>query len=400
MQMTSRACAIVLLLLSACTGGAAATDDRDGGMSTEDAGGPDGCAACTGDQICVAGRCQDLPRGCPCPGESYCELASNTCKAGCLEDAGCSAGRICDTDRRQCRAGCRMDGQCARGQICEGTTCRAGCRGDTACAAGEICDRLSCRAGCRDDGDCAMSGSICDRGSLTCKTGCRKDEDCGAGAVCDGATLMCRPGCRMTAQCPKEQVCDPMQSKCVAGCDKDDRCNTGRICEMSACVDGCRTSDTCAVGSYCNTMMKKCLPGCNGDRTRCAVGEACVRLVNGSYRCDAKCYGWDCNGTGWECFASYTGTSYDYPNARCRKECTGDAGCAMGERCTVFTSRPAVPGMNQVRYCARPCAMAGCTGALDGYAMSGNCTCAGDGACKTDMGMGYVCYQPSPSYGL
>ncbi len=376
-------------------------DPVDTNAHADLAGLPNPCSLCTTGQVCVEGRCQDIPKSCPCPKESYCDLATSTCKAGCTDDSLCSTGRICETDTRTCRAGCRMDDQCARGSICDATMCRTGCRGDTQCSMGEICESTKCRAGCRKDTDCGMSGNICDMATKTCRSGCRKDTDCGMGSICDTGTLSCRAGCRKNTDCPSEKICDATKNVCIAGCDGDAKCNSGRICEMSACVDGCRTSATCPVRQYCNTTTKKCTAGCNGDKTRCGEGEACVRLVDGNYRCDAQCYGWECNGTDWECYATYSdGSGTDYRNARCRKKCTTDASCGMSERCTVFTTKPSNPGWYKVNYCASSCASAGCSSALDGYAMSGMCTCAMDGACKTSMGTGYVCYQASPSYGL
>ncbi len=239
---------------------------------------------------------------------------------------------------------------------------------------------------------------ICDTASNSCKQGCRRDADCTtAGTLCSTTTNMCVPGCRATATCPKEQICDTVNSKCVAGCDTDARCNAGHICDSVSlkCVDGCRTSDTCPLNTYCETTTtKKCLPGCNGDKTRCAVGEACVRFTDGSYKCQAVCAGYDCNGAGWECFKQGT----DYRNARCRFTCTNDAACTAGQRCTWFTSNAAVPGTYSRKYCAQPCATAGCTSCVDSYGMSGTGMCDTTKGCLN--GGLYTCYQTLPGYGL
>src|SRR5262245_44363331 len=34
---------------------------------------PAACAECSAQQICVDGECQDVPRQCPCPVETYCD---------------------------------------------------------------------------------------------------------------------------------------------------------------------------------------------------------------------------------------------------------------------------------------------------------------------------------------
>src|SRR5947209_3903975 len=64
----------------ACTGPAPGATD-DGGMTSGDGGGAS-CTGCTASQICDNGTCRDLPQTCPCPKQSYCDLAANTCRAG------------------------------------------------------------------------------------------------------------------------------------------------------------------------------------------------------------------------------------------------------------------------------------------------------------------------------
>jgi len=85
-----------------------------------------------------------VPAGCPCPAESFCDLATNRCQPGCLAPDGCAAGRYCDLPTRQCKTGCVDDKSCAAGQVCdESHACVLGCRscgaaGDL-CAEGELC---------------------------------------------------------------------------------------------------------------------------------------------------------------------------------------------------------------------------------------------------------------------
>ena len=101
------------------TGGAPAAA-ADGGSSSGNPGddGSSGkpgadCMGCTAQQICVTGKCQELPATCPCPLDSYCELGTNTCRPGCAAgDADCSAGRYCDAAARACKIGCRGDAEC------------------------------------------------------------------------------------------------------------------------------------------------------------------------------------------------------------------------------------------------------------------------------------------------
>lgn len=395
--------------------------DRDSGSSPgidggttrppNDGGGPDmtdDCDACRADQVCVSGACVDVPAECPCPPETFCDLSSNTCVRGCLDDTDCTTGRICFSDVRECREGCREDAQCGSGRICEDLVCRAGCRADEQCAAGQICDALSCRTGCRDDSQCG-SGQICE--ATLCRAGCRSDTDCsGAGAICDLSANVCRGGCRVDADCALEQVCGA-GDMCEAGCRDDAGCGDGRICDEASgqCRDGCRTHDDCPLNSYCDASSQ-CHEGCGPDgyyagiTSRCPVGQACVPNTCASsthcnWHCQPNCYGWDCAsapGQDYSCFRS----SLTASARRCRQSCTNDSECAPGQKCTAFTTNPSVPGSYRVNLCADPCTTdADCSGSVDSYGdFNPSCTCRADGICRfTDT---YICYQTGASYGL
>ena len=398
----------LLLLLTSCTGKQPdgpppdSTSDDAGIISPSDDAGMvvKTCASCGANQVCVDGACVGIPSSCPCPKETYCDLATTSCKVGCTSDSECSTGRICDTNKRTCFVGCRSDSACGGGQICDNLSCRTGCRSDATCGSGNICNMANntCVAGCRKDLDCGGGGKICDTVTSTCQSGCRKDSECTtAGQICDTTVNMCRTGCRTTATCAKEQVCDSATKKCVAGCDGDARCNTGRICESSMCTDGCRSDATCPLNTYCDEAgTKKCMPGCDRDPSRCAVGEACVGYVDGSSKCQLNCYGWTCNGMGWECFKQGS----DSAGARCRQTCFSDTDCTTsGHRCTWFTKSISSPSSYDWQYCAKPCTVAGCATCIDPYGMYGTTTCsATTKACQFPAGG--VGYQTSPSYGL
>ena len=165
-----------------------------------------------------------LPSGCPCPKESYCNLGSNTCVAGCLDDDTCQTGRICDAGSRQCKNGCRMDSACAKGKICDDLSCRAGCRRDGDCGVNELCEpgSLTCKAGCTSDAACGM-GQICE--SLRCKAGCRNDAGCAMGSICE--SMKCRAGCRQDMDCGADAVCKLSTLSCVScGPDPDEAMDT------------------------------------------------------------------------------------------------------------------------------------------------------------------------------
>lgn len=170
----------LLVMLTACSGGEI-TNTPDAGSNVGDAMASDsglGGCNCNDDEICVDNACQPLPSTCPCPMESYCDIAQNTCVRGCLDDAYCDTGRICG-DNRTCAEGCREDEQCTTpGNICEGELCQIGCRTDEQCTtAGQICESLSCRAGCRAANDCTVPGQLCHLSISTCGTCNDPDEE-------------------------------------------------------------------------------------------------------------------------------------------------------------------------------------------------------------------------------
>ncbi len=75
-------------------GGSPGSSGSSGGSSGS-SGRSGACGSCTSAQICVNQACQDLPSACPCPLESYCELATQTCKpttAGSTSGGGSSSG--------------------------------------------------------------------------------------------------------------------------------------------------------------------------------------------------------------------------------------------------------------------------------------------------------------------
>jgi len=169
---------------------------------------PEPCGGCPSGQICVADACQPLPTQCPCPLESYCDLTTDQCVAGCITDDECLSGRICDLSR-------------------------------------------TCRPGCRQSSDCAGAGQVCDMATLSCRQGCTSDPDCTvAGQICDPAAQSCRPGCRGQGDCAAETVC--VDTRCVPGCERDADCTGDRICAQGQCRQGCRQRSDCTFPQLCS----------------------------------------------------------------------------------------------------------------------------------------------------
>lgn len=140
------------------------------------------CApACPSDEVCSDGVCTALPPTCPCPIESYCDLALDKCKVGCTEDAQCSKGRYCDTAARECKAGCRSAADCA--SPAHGT---AGCRSHS-CTFSCGTKFHRCGEACSDD------RALTSCGTSSC-TPC--PDRANAASSCDGTAcgFVCAPG--------------------------------------------------------------------------------------------------------------------------------------------------------------------------------------------------------------
>lgn len=204
------------------------TPPGDGGASCE--------PACSGNQVCNAGRCVDLPSTCPCPPESYCELATNSCKVGCTADDGCNKGRFCDTASRTCKAGCRADTDCPLSDTCQNHVCANSCG---TCNDGNPCTTDSCQrsvcvhAAGNENGACADDGNPC-------------------------TTDVCKSG----------QCAHPAGNNGVA-CTKG-TCVTGAACSAGACV-GTNKPDTTSCGA---TAFDQCLGG------TCAKASALCETKN------------------------------------------------------------------------------------------------------------------------
>jgi hypothetical protein len=403
----------------------------DGASPDARPGPPPMCSGCRSDQVCLGGQCTDVPSQCPCPLETYCDLAKGRCVIGCTGDEMCETGRICFVDQRRCDFGCRQDTGCPIKQICEGLQCISGCRDDTGCDAGQICEQQQCVAGCRQDSDCASqqicdqqkcvagcrddahcpSGHICEQllcvsgcrqdsacptGQICtnqqCVTGCRMDTQCAAGSICD--SLVCRTGCRKIADCAMGDICDPVSLVC-RGCNMDAECaDPAEICDMTTkkCVRGCAGDTDCPLGSVCNTAMKRCVAGCAldgspplGHEARCPVGNACMPASCAGNACRGFTCTRQCTTTAYVCAkttaAPYECVPFDETAQTCMLPCYDDDSlCAPGEACLRVPDY--VGPFQYLSYCFPKCQTdANCSHAVNGYNMH-VCVCdTPSGAC-------------------
>ena len=129
------ASSLTVLLLVGCSG----TKVPDGPASTADGGGASngggGGGGNGGNPHGGGNGDSDGGRGaggaCPCALESYCDLSTNTCKAGCTDNAQCNPGRTCDLANRVCKDTCS-------GAACAAQSCPA-----PAPAAGQTCNGIT-----------------------------------------------------------------------------------------------------------------------------------------------------------------------------------------------------------------------------------------------------------------
>lgn len=260
----------------ACAGGTCVRPGADGGVVPgRDAGAPPrACDACAPGQACSGGACFEPPSECPCPAETYCDLAMGRCVLGCTSDAECDPARprLCDVAGRRCVDGCRSDAACGAGRICDAMVCRAGCRSTADCGAGQICDATTCRTGCEADTDCAGAGEVCDAGSRTCRAGCRSSADCPVGERC-GTGEVCMAGCDATSRCPPGLECVSGACACTPGLTRcGDACvDTGTSREhCGGCSNACTGTLAACEGGVCNEMRPE-----TGFWSACTVREDC-----------------------------------------------------------------------------------------------------------------------------
>jgi hypothetical protein len=203
------------------------------------------CAGCSSDT-----QCQDDPDfgpGARCVG-------GECVAAECVDDAGCSGGRVCDEGSFECRACVDMseDDRCGESAACVDGVCTAGaCNIDEQCSGPDLCIDHHC--GCETSATC--DGGLCSD-EMLCEACVDPDDD----ATCRdeyGPGTLCVAG------------------SCVAGnCRVDGECDAGSIC----CDNSCSGNDCCGTGDdqHCDDIV----PGfvCNAEGS-CVCPPATVGTV-------------------------------------------------------------------------------------------------------------------------
>jgi hypothetical protein len=252
-------CAIVSL--AACSGngnggtGGGGGNGGNGGTGGSGGGGgngglassPDmammGCpTTCGANQTCQNGNCVNLPSTCPCPVGSYCDLSSNSCKAGCLGDTDCGSGTYCNTPTRMCVAGCRVDTDCASmADVCQAHVCANQCG---SCDDGNPCTLDSCnRNQCQhsagnDNAPCADDGNPCTLD--VCAAGTCSHPGGHDGTTCGDPTDSCASNNCKNGTCVHSTL--PDNSMCIANGFGSKYCHSG-ICQAPNYLCSCSQPD-------------------------------------------------------------------------------------------------------------------------------------------------------------
>jgi len=200
--------ALVLFVAAGCSEVSVPSDSGAGfdlGSSEPDLrsdGGSLACVSCAADEVCVDGACVPLPSQCPCVGESYCDLATNMCKKGCLSDEVCGQGRYCETSTRTCLVGCKENQECPLSDVCEDHVCKNNCPScddDNPCTT-DSCERGECKSADASDGTTCPNANDCTVTSACSQGSCRPTSARADGSQC-GSSLFsyCLAGaCKLT----------------------------------------------------------------------------------------------------------------------------------------------------------------------------------------------------------
>lgn len=248
--------------------------------------------ACSSDDHCTIGQCDEaagvcgVPLGGTCAASSQCEMGacvSGTCSTSgsgtCFTSADCTGGQICLASTSHCGlplangAACEQDEECTsrwcNRDLVDVCATRPGigdpCSATEACGPRAYCQSGACVARHGPDQACPMATDSC-LAPFVCLTG-----------HCDLINLACRPAAA-GEQCALLRVCDDA-SYCdvVSGLTCHARAAAGAPCTRSV-VPGV---EVCALGSTCTddgTGHASCAPLPTGGQactTTCADGGYC-----------------------------------------------------------------------------------------------------------------------------
>ena len=225
-------------------------------------------------QCTVSGACSD---DAACADTSFICDFRDTCvpdvEGSCRGAEDCSGDRVCVEGR--CRGPgdvCQFNYQCG-GLTCVNSRCTQVCRGDDACASGEHCDGGFCvpAAECLHTDDCTDGGHC---------VGGRCLPDCADGGSCESTA----------DYCAEDEFCRP-DWRPRPFCDDatNEGCAMGSICRDGACRTPCpgglnneclevdHQLTTCATDNLCYTTNET-MPECGGQAD-CDLDQSCVDAI-------------------------------------------------------------------------------------------------------------------------
>ena len=277
------------------------------------------CAACTGDTVCVGGKCY-APSD-PC---AVCDAAQVCFKETCYEDyepcAQCRDDQVCKFNR--CLNSDDPCAQCAPGEVCRHHQCLKSSDPCAKCDEDQVCHRETCYAA---NDPCAQcdDAEICNKGACFAEDDpcaqCGDDEICYLGECADVSTT-CVPACLGTDVCVNGS-CQPCLESCGDGC-----CEEGFACDpvMNSCQPEC-ADGTASCDGYCCMDGQACDP---------EFGACAAVCEDPAMRCDNSQYGFSmCCVTGQVC-----------EDGLCKEDCKGgvrcnEICCAVGDVCEENTCK-------------------------------------------------------------
>jgi hypothetical protein len=298
--------ALVLgVLAPACGGGKGDKDDKDGAVQGDSAGVADRGAADRGAVLGTDGPARDqpplavdmapLPKSCPCPLDSYCDLATNTCVVGCKSHEHCNKGKYCDPATELCKVGCRTEADCSDdNNPCTDLTCQGG-----------KCTQVPNSVACADDGN-SCTADVCSGGACT-------HPPANDGKLC-GKTLDCS------------------DYRCQGGACVETHFKAGKACPDDG--DGC-TTDECDGKGVCTHATK-------------ADGSSCPNTWGGW---DAKCFKGKCYPKRYQC-CGYSSLTYLNFTTKKTESWTGTNSCGCSGSTMKWSGYYSGYKLDHSEYCA------------------------------------------------
>ena len=204
-------------------------------------------AACGVGEVCSGSTCT-LIADCtstPCPGLSYCDLATKQCKPGCAFTEQCGNNEVCDTTQHACTC---APGFHRCGGVCVPETSTAACGASCTICPTDANGTASCNAG-----TCALS---CNPGFHACGNTCKDSSSVNS----------CGSSC---SPCPT----DPNGISTCNGGSCGLNCNTGyHLCGSTCASD--TSPNSC--GSSCTPCPTK-----TGATAACTAGQCTYTCTNG-----------------------------------------------------------------------------------------------------------------------